>query len=57
MDNQVKQVSFDRPTLERFKQRVRTAIGLGQDTFLFDGDEYVVSYALYVIEYLEQKLL
>jgi len=35
-------VSFDRPKLERLKKAKAKAEKEGRDTFIFDGDEYVV---------------
>lgn len=42
--------------LERFKQAYDVARVAAKDTFMFDGNEFVVSYAKYLIEYLETKL-
>ena len=51
-------ISWDLPKLRRFKVAYARADGLyGKDsTFDFDGNKFVVSYAKYLIEYLEQKL-
>ena len=47
-----KLVSFDEQTLELFKSSYNQAIALKQESFLFNGDEYIVGYAKYLIEYL-----
>jgi hypothetical protein len=46
-------ITWTRPMLERFKTAYDAATG---DTFVFDGNEFVVAYARYLIEYLEAKL-
>lgn len=47
---------FDRPMLERFKVVITKANEAKAETIVFDGHEFVVAYALYLIEYLETKL-
>jgi hypothetical protein len=52
-------INWDRPKLERFKKAYEKAIVDGarpNDTFVFDGNEFVVQYAKYLIEYLEGVL-
>ncbi len=46
---------FTKDMLKKFKAAYQKAIEEKKDTFLFDGDEFLVSYAKYVIEYLESK--
>ena len=48
--------SFDSSKLRRFKVAYATAKKVNLDVFVFDCDEYVTSYAKYLIEYLEMKL-
>jgi hypothetical protein len=40
--------------LERFKVAQQAAVSMKADTFVFDGHEFVVSYAKYLIEYLHE---
>lgn len=49
-------VEFDRAKLERFKAARDAAILDGLLTFVFEGELYLVTYAKYMIEYLEAKL-
>lgn len=56
MSNEQKMISWTRPMLERFKKEYQKAVAAKTDTFIFDGNEFVVSYAKYLIEYLETKL-
>lgn len=48
---------WDRPKLERFKKALEAARPNGRDSaFQFDGADFLVSYAGYLVEYLEGKL-
>ena len=49
-------LSFDRPRLERLKRAYNEALEAGKDTFWFDEREVLVTYAKYLIEYLETKV-
>lgn len=49
-------VSFDREKLERLKVSYGEAVRLNADSFRFDGNEYIVGYAKYLIEYLDSQL-
>jgi len=49
-------ISWDRAKLERFKQAYKKAVDARSDTFTFDGHDFVVGYAKYLIEYLEGRL-
>jgi precorrin-3B methylase len=54
-----KMISFDRPRLNNLKKAYSAAQTEGKgkdDTFVFDGDTYVLGYAKYVIEYLDDQL-
>jgi hypothetical protein len=53
-------VEFTLPKLRRLRKALKRAKAEGkgrQDTFMFDGNEYVVGYAEYLVEYLNMKLL
>jgi hypothetical protein len=47
--------SFTKEKLKAFKKAYETAKMKAQATFIFEGDEYIVNYAKYLIEYLEDK--
>lgn len=51
-----KMISWDRPMLERLKKAYDVARVTAKDTFMFEGNEFVIGYAKYLIEYLETKL-
>ena len=48
-----KNVAWDRTKLERFKVVITKANEAHADSIWFDGNQYVVAYGLYLIEYLE----
>lgn len=50
-------VTFTPEILARFKRVYRDAVDAHSDTFMFEGKEYVVTYAKYLIEYLDGQLL
>lgn len=50
-----KMIDFDRPKLDRLKKDYDKAKASGAEQFTFDGEVYLVSYAKYVIEYLESQ--
>jgi len=47
---------WTRPMLERFKVAHQAAVSMKADTFVFDGYEFVVGYAKYLIEHLNEIL-
>jgi len=49
-------VVWDRTKLERFKVVITKANEVHADSIWFDGNQYIVAYALYLIEYLEKEL-
>lgn len=51
-----KSINWTRPMLDRFKKEYEKHAKDVQGSFMFDGNEYVVGYAKYLIEYLESKL-
>ena len=50
-----KMITWTAEKLKRFKSRYLEAVQYKLEQFEFDGDEYVVGYAKYLIEYLESK--
>ena len=42
--------------LERFRKEFQKAMQNKADTFVFDGHEFVVDYAKYLIQYLDRQL-
>lgn len=51
-----KSILWTAPMLARFKVARKKASDAHEESFNFDGDEFLVSYAGYLIEYLETKL-
>jgi hypothetical protein len=49
-------ITWDRQMLDRFKIAYQQAVQSQRETFFFDGHEFLVGYAKYLIEYLEQSL-
>lgn len=49
-------VVFTRDTLKLFKRAYNNATRRGHESFIFEGNEYLVGYAKYLIEYLEATL-
>ncbi len=49
-------ISWNRVKLEWFKLALRRAVHEGREQFSFDGHTFLVSYARYLVEYLEGKL-
>lgn len=47
---------WTRPKLVRFQADYAAAAAAGKDTFVFEGSEFVVGYAKYLIEYLNGVL-
>lgn len=48
-------INFDRPKLAKLKREYAKAKEAGREQFTFDGSEFLVSYAKYLIEYLETQ--
>ncbi len=46
-------ITWTLPKLERFKKAHKTAVDASQETFTFEGHEFVPRYAAYLIEYLD----
>lgn len=51
-----KVLHWDRPTLKRFKVIVKMADEVKAETIMFDGNEFDVTYAKYLAQYIEEKL-
>ena len=49
-------INWTRPKLEKFKKARASAVARGSESFLFEGQEVLCSYARYLIEYLESVL-
>lgn len=48
-------INFDSQKLKELKSCYNTAIKENKESFIFKGDEYLTTYAKYVIEYLENE--
>lgn len=51
----MKMINFDRQKLKELKNLYNKAVKDNKESFTYNGDEYLTSYAKYVIEYLETK--
>ena len=49
-------VQFDAPRLKALKVDYDKSVASGQHEFTHDGNQYLVAYAKYLIEYLEIRL-
>jgi len=49
-------VTITAESLPKLKAAYQRAVDEGRDTFFFEGNEYVVGYAKYLIEYVEPRL-
>jgi hypothetical protein len=54
VQGEVKQITWTQPMRARFKLAYRQAVNTKAETFLFDGNEFVVGYAKYLIQYLDK---
>lgn len=52
-----KVTNFDRPKLERLKKAMARAKRDNSPSFKLDDDEYLVTYAQYIVEYLDGRLV
>lgn len=48
-------IEYDRPKYLRLKRAYQLAVNSNQESFMFEGNEYVTNYAKYLIEYLESN--
>ena len=48
-------INFDKQKLKELKSLYNKAVKESKDWFTYNGDEYLTTYAKYVIEYLEGK--
>lgn len=51
-----KQVEFTAESFKRFKARYDEAVKKSEESFVFEGNEFLTAYAKYVIEYIETSL-
>lgn len=48
-------ISFNQESFKNFKKEYNSAVKNNQEMFVFDGNDFLTSYAKYVIEYLKTK--
>ena len=48
-------ISFTPESFKNFKSDYNSAVENNQEMFVFDGNDFLTSYAKYVIEYLKTK--
>jgi hypothetical protein len=51
-----KDINFDRPMRERLRKAHAAAVAKNQDSFIFEGNEYFVGYAKYLLEHMDNIL-
>lgn len=51
----MKSIEFNKDKFERLKKEHSKAVEEGRESFFLDGDEFLVDYAKYLIEYLGQQ--
>jgi len=56
MINEHSMVKFDRDKRERLRKHYEQAVKEQKISFTFDGHELLVSYAKYLLEYLDMRL-
>jgi len=49
-------ISFDNNKYTKLRKAYKTALNDGKKSFVFEGHEVLVSYAKYLLEYLETQL-
>jgi hypothetical protein len=52
----MKKISFTKQQFKVFKQSFKVALQKNKDSFIFEGNEFMTSYAKYLIEHLEPQL-
>ena len=55
-DDKSVEISWTREKLDKFQNAWKTAELAEKESFTFDGNEYLVTYGRYLIEYLEYVL-
>ena len=51
----MKMINFDRQKLKELKTLYNKAVKESKESFTYNGDEYLTSYAKYMIEYLDSQ--
>ena len=51
----MKQLSWTKEAFLKFKKAYELALNQKNESFFFEGNEFLVSYAKYLIEYLEPQ--
>jgi hypothetical protein len=49
-------IKFDESMREQFRKAYKAALKAGSAQFVFDGNDYDLRYAGYLLEYLDMKL-
>lgn len=50
-------ISFNKESFQNFKNQYETSVKNNEEMFVFDGNDFLTSYAKYVIEYLRPKFM
>lgn len=54
-DNDTKMINFDKQKYEALRKAYDKAVADKKESFMFEGNEWVTTYAKYALEYLEPK--
>ena len=49
-------IKWTKPRMKQFKKEYKAAVKNGDKIFIFEGNEILVGYAKYLLEYLESRL-
>lgn len=52
-----KEVTFDRKMYKRLKKRHTAAVENGEESFVFEGFEFLRDYVKYMLEFLDERLV
>jgi hypothetical protein len=50
-----KKINFDLKKAKRLKRAYEEAVEVGAESFIFEGDEYLTSYAKYLLEFMAMR--
>ena len=48
-------INWNRARLSRFREAYKAALDSKQETFVFEGHDFVIGYAKYLIEFLDDE--
>lgn len=51
-----KSIVWTRPKMKRFDKAIMEAIKDKKELFIFDGNSFVTTYAIYLLQYLKEEM-